>query len=433
MLSSLFGDLGLARTSQADPVSRPAGTTPTGDAFAARALVESAAAELGDSGRILDRHVRDLFVSGSPAQAMRAHFAAMPTGDGSTREITMFDPSQIWARGVIKTLSDASGQPIERLNLRDHIGLRTLGAIERTAIHRRGETLKIYHADPAAAAQIGYEIPLALMERSDLAAVIVGQLPPLAIDTMLDAVRDGAGNSAWHCPALVFLLPPGAVWMANKVLDIEWPERIRVRVLNESMTGASAVWNALLQCWDEVSGAQPTPPKGEDVPHEARIGRPTDRSPIKAAGLPAAASGKASASGAVASAWPPLAATSIDRQAANKTLAEVVSTDGALGCVLVEVATDTVVARERAGGAEVDLDAAAAACGPVLRAHRVANRSMGLADRVDEVTVLTGARLQVVRAIPQRPGYALMALFDTRRVASALARYRVAEAAKQLA
>ena len=107
--------------------------------------------------------------------------------------------------------------------------------------------------------------------------------------------------------------------------------------------------------------------------------------------------------------------------------------DGILGCVLLELATNAVVVREQPAGAEIDLDAAAAACGPVLRAHRVANRSMGLADRLDELAVRTGSRLEIVRAVPQRPGYVLMALFDTRRVNPALARLRVADAANMLA
>jgi len=62
------------------------------------------------------------------------------------------------------------------------------------------------------------EIPLALMEHSDLAAVIVGQLPPHAIDTILDNLGDAVQEPTWRCPALVFLLPPGAVWIANKIL-----------------------------------------------------------------------------------------------------------------------------------------------------------------------------------------------------------------------
>jgi hypothetical protein len=434
MLTSLFGELGLARTDESDGVARPAHAVPTDRGFEARALVESSSAELGASGRVVDRHVRDLFVAGSPAQAMRDHFAATATADASTHEITLFDPSQIWARSVIKMLSDASGQSIERLHLRDHVGLRRLGTIERTAIRRFDETLKIYHADLGPTAQGQHEIPFALMERSEFAAVIMGSMPPSVIDATLDSLREAAGHPTWRCRTLLFLLPPGAIWLANKVSGIRWPEQLCVVVLSDSMNGASAVWNALLGVWNDVKGWPLSP--NRDTPADLRgsaSDRLVDAAANRVAGLSGADQPEVSAPDAAASARPSLAASTIDKHAAREALAGLLLSEGILGCVLLELATNAVVVREQPAGTEIDLDAAAAACGPVLRAHRVANRSMGLADRLDELAVRTGSRLQIVRAVPQRPGFVLMALFDTRRVNPALARLRVADAANTLA
>ncbi len=434
MLTSLFGELGLARTDESDRVARPAHAVPTDRGFEARALVESSSAELGASGRIVDRHVRDLFVVGSPAQAMRDHFAATAAADASTHEITLFDPSQIWARSVIKMLSDASGQSIERLHLRDHVGLRTLGTIERTAIRRFDETLKIYRADLGLAAQGQHEIPFALMERSEFAAVIMGSMPPSVIDATLDSLREAAGHPTWRCRTLLFLLPPGAIWLANKVSGIRWPEPLCVKVLSDPMNSASAVWNALLDVWNDVKGSPLPPNRDTDADRRGSAAdRLVDAAANRVAGLSGADQPEVSALDEAASAPPSLAATTIDKHAAREALAGLLLSDGILGCVLLELATNAVVVREQPAGAEIDLDAAAAACGPVLRAHRVANRSMGLADRLDELAVRTGSRLQIVRAVPQRPGYVLMALFDTRRVNPALARLRVADAANMLA
>ena len=434
MLTSLFGELGLARTDESDRVARPAHAVPTDRGFEARALVESSSAELGASGRIVDRHVRDLFVVGSPAQAMRDHFAATAAADASTHEITLFDPLQIWAHSVIKILSDASGQSIERLHLRDHVGLRTLGTIERTAIRRFDETLKIYRADLGPAAQGQHEIPFALMERSEVAAVIMGSMPPSVIDATLDSLREAAGHPTWRCRTLLFLLPPGAIWLANKVSGIRWPEPLCVKVLSDPMNSASAVWNALLGVWNDVKGSPLPPNRDTDADRRGSAAdRLVDAAANRAAGLSGADQPEVSALDAAASAPPSLAATTIDKHAAREALAGLLLSDGILGCVLLELATNAVVVREQPAGAEIDLDAAAAACGPVLRAHRVANRSMGLADRLDELAVRTGSRLQIVRAVPQRPGYVLMALFDTRRVNPALARLRVADAANMLA
>ena len=80
---------------------------------------------------------------------MRDHFASQRSElDAAAPMITLYDPARMWAGSVVKALSDASGQPIERLHLRDQATLATLAMIERTTLPRRLEdTLKIYYAD----------------------------------------------------------------------------------------------------------------------------------------------------------------------------------------------------------------------------------------------------------------------------------------------
>ena len=87
--------------------------------------------------------------------------------------------------------------------------MRTLALIERTTIRRRqDEMLKVYHADVRAVGRENAEISLALMERAHMAAVIVGPMQPQAIDAMLTALHEAASQPDWHCPSLLFLLPP---------------------------------------------------------------------------------------------------------------------------------------------------------------------------------------------------------------------------------
>ncbi|MCV4633387.1 hypothetical protein OFB83_32820, partial [Escherichia coli] len=77
------------------------------------------ATEVNDRGQMVDKHTRDLFVVGSPAQAIRQHLAETRADlKTASRQITLFDPGRMWAAGVVKALSDASGQPVERLHLR---------------------------------------------------------------------------------------------------------------------------------------------------------------------------------------------------------------------------------------------------------------------------------------------------------------------------
>ena len=133
MLKSLFGELTATPLAPGDAVP----------AFAATAVLESTDTRLSDDGRMLDRHQQDLFVTGSPAQAMREHLASAKHG-ADVRTITLLDPARLWAPGVVKALSDATGQPVERLHLREQATLRILATLERTVVPRRGDaTLKI--------------------------------------------------------------------------------------------------------------------------------------------------------------------------------------------------------------------------------------------------------------------------------------------------
>ena len=90
MLTSLFGDFNPAKgpdgKRQVDGDDEPT--------FAATAIMETVATEVNDRGQMVDRHSQDLVVTGSPAQAIREHFAATRADlDTATSMITLLDPS----------------------------------------------------------------------------------------------------------------------------------------------------------------------------------------------------------------------------------------------------------------------------------------------------------------------------------------------------
>ena len=182
MLRSLFGDLIPPKTSFEDTVQQKAR-----EGFIASTILESSATSMNARGQMVDQVVKDIFVSGVAAEAMREHFAHSPDVGNAPRRITLYDPHRLWARGVIKALSEASGQPMERLRLRDRASLQTLAMIERTSVIRRqDETLKIYHPDVRSREHESGAIPLVLMERSHLSVLILG---PVAVANARSAAR----------------------------------------------------------------------------------------------------------------------------------------------------------------------------------------------------------------------------------------------------
>jgi predicted regulator of Ras-like GTPase activity (Roadblock/LC7/MglB family) len=448
VLTSLFGDLGSLK--HPDASKRRTDEEPD-QGFAATAIMESVATEVNARGQMVDRHSHDLVVTGSPAQAIREHFANTRADlDTASSLITLLDPAGVWASAVIKALSDAGGRPIERLHLREHTTLRTLATIERTTLVRRHEdTLRIYHADVRAAGSDNAEIPVALMERSQMTTVIIGPLQPHAIDALLQALHAAAMLPTWRCPNLLFMLPPNAVWIANKVSAIAWPGRLHVHVISESMTGASSVWNAMLGMWNHVKaqpGWEPTtnpPLMGMgDFPIKVRdLGEPVVGAMAAANTVAATASGlfttpSLAAAPRVTPAAPSVMRISrnvLDPVAAQAALAGVVSIEGLLGCAVVDSTTGLVLARESRADHAIDMDLVAAACAQVMRAHRLAARSMGLADQVDEVMTSAGARQQVMRTVSRHPDLFLVVQLDKHRTNLALARFQLMEVERGLA
>jgi len=428
MLSSLFGDLRTIRgNGQQAPEERDQG-------FAATAILESVATEVNDRGQMVDSHLRDLVVSGSPAQAIREHFASTRADlETASRLIALYDPTGVWAASVIKALSDASGRPIERLHLREQGTLRTLAMIERTTLERRHEdALRIYHADVRAPGASNAAVPMALMERSHMTAVIVGAMQPHDIDDMLQTLQAAVTSPNWRCPTLLFMLPPNAVWIANKIGMTEWPARLKVQVLNEALTSASAVWNSLLGMWNRV--------KKEPVwaPPQTPAAGGLDGFQIKVADL---ASAPTLPSGAkVTPSVNPLSGPAgmsrrpaLDPSLASQVLETLGGLDGVFACAVVDASTGLILAKQARADQPIDLDLAAATSAQVLRAHQHASRQLGLTTEVDEVMTSAGPRHHVMRTVARHRGLFLFAVLDKQRTNLALARYKLMEAEQGLA
>jgi hypothetical protein len=390
------------------------------------------------------RHQRDLFVTGSPVQAMRAHFASTRDEAGpTTRLITLHDPAGMWAGAVVKALSDASGQPVERLQLRDQGSLDTLAVIERTTLPRRlDDTLKVYHADLRLQGQETDLIPLALMEHSDLAAVIVGPMTPSAIDDMLATLNGATRGENWRCAQLLFMLPVGAMWIAHKIDALSWPAKVQVVMLSEPLTSASAVWNKVLAHWNRVKPGQPdaptTAPASGFMPSGmAPLAEPraTQRAELLSETVlvqppaPPAAVWPMPGSPGAADA----AARVPDPQRALVILRELMLLDGLIFASLVDAATGLVVASDAQGP---DIDRAAASATEILRVHRRTLRQMGHSrpnDPVDEVLVTAGNRYHILRTLQAHPDYFILAVLDKLRSNLAMTRFRIMEAQQVLA
>ena len=394
MLKSLFGDLGVRGSDRTQGQVH-------GD-FAATVLLESHGAELSDRGRLVDRHSQDLFVTGSPAEAIRAHLAttAATAQEQSAQVITLYDPARMWASAVVKALSDASGQSIERLHLRDQATLATLAMIERTTLARRDEgRVKIYHAEVRDGVTDGVSVPMALMEASDIAAVIVGPLHSAMVDSMLGVLLTASQSEAFRCKRMLFMVPVGADWIERKIRDVNWPRELEVRIVSEPLTSASAVWNLLLTQWvDERSSPAPSPAYAESTINALTAEEPA-RVPVPST--------------------IDISRREPDELMVMRAMREVMLPGGVVGAALVNVTSGALMATE--GGGTLDLELAAASATDLMRAHQRAMRYYAptalqpSSTQVDEVTAAAGGRVMVMRTVAAHPHIFMLLILDRTR------------------
>jgi hypothetical protein len=394
MLSSLFGDL-TPRPLPNTPQPAPAPGADPAVATATRTAATSV----------------DVVVDDSPTEAIRAHFAAHRQDlQRASQMVTLLDPSRLWASQVLHALADASGQPVQRLNLRERISLRTLAVIERTLVPRRdAPALRVYHADirggASAAGVAPEEITSALAEGSQLTAVIVGAMQPHALVALLRGLLLASHQPEWRCPHLVFILPPGAATLRQRILAQDWPAGVQAHALAEPLGSAASVWNRVLEAWEATQAA------GAPVPAPAATQQPSAPTPMPAAAQPDAPDARPS----------PVVL--------NRLLLPLARSEGLLACGIVDLHSGDLLATQQREEPPTDLAALASA----MCAARLAHQAVA-ADEAppDEILVTTGPRQTLLRRLPGDMPLGFVAVLDRRQTNLPLLRFKLLDAERLL-
>ena len=500
MFTSLFGDLASRRQFGLD--TRPGAATlsarPVGEGSvdgaaghaAGHAAGRAAGHKLGTAvGGVVEALSQDVVVDASPAAAIRQHFAEHRADlQRASAMLTLLDPSRLWASQVVYALADAAGQPVQRLHLRERATLRTLAVIERTLVPRRqAAALRVYHADIRASAMsqelAQEEISNALAEGSQLTAVIVGAMQPHALVALLRSLLQATRQPEWRCPQLVFILPPGAVVLRQRILEQHWPPQVQARAVAEPLACVASVWNCVLDAWEasqppqRADAAHPSQPawaaSAANAPQAAHAphAQPTSHASPASPALPAShappapaathAAHPAHSTPMVAAAGEPTGQFTLNRrsaatpglpaqpwqmggdgaprwrpgvslpQALTRLLAPLATSEGLLACGIVDLARgDLLASQSRERPATTDLAGLALA----LCAARQAHQSMtGEAAAPDEILITAGPRQTLLRSLPGGGALGFVAVLDRQQTNLALLRFKLLEAERLLA
>ena len=405
MLTSLFGDL-------------PPRRLPDAPRSAAEAAADGPVATVRSAAPSVDVVVDD-----SPAEAIRAHFAAHRQDlQRASQMVTLLDPSRLWASQVLHALGDAAGQPVQRLNVRERASLRTLAVIERTLVPRRdADALRVYHADirggASAAGVAPEEITSALAEGSQLTAVIVGAMQPHALVVLLRGLLQASHQPTWRCPQLVFILPPGAAALRQRILAQDWPAGVQVHALAEPLGSVAHVWNCVLEAWEATqrAGSQAAVPAAP-----AGLTGLTDLTMAAPLTAPVAP-------------LPPAPSARLPMVVLNRVLLPLARSEGLLACGIVDLATGDLLATQQREQPPTDLAGLAEA----MCAARLAHQAVA-ADEAppDEVLVTSGPRQTLLRLLPgHAPNEAplgFVAVLDRQQANLPLLRFKLLDAERLL-
>ena len=162
----------------------------------------------------------------------------------------VIDPAGAWAHGMMQTLSDATGSPVDRLRVHSRGGLQIRAVVDETLLpagngpHR---LVRCLHGDAKPVDRRA--IFGALLSHSQICSVLIGPMPSHEAVSLIEemhrlALQPFASGVRWQ-----FYLSPEHRGLEDLIEAREWPIRptlLHARPLTRSVTN---VWNQLYEAW----------------------------------------------------------------------------------------------------------------------------------------------------------------------------------------
>jgi hypothetical protein len=364
-----------------------------------------------DIGTAVSATERELFVSCEPALALEQQFEHL-----RPQFIAVHDIATASSRGLLSGIATASGRPMQSLVIRRQgygTVLANLPFVQLPA--DANTTLRIYatEAHPAADAAAQAAVAYAMLGFSQLAVMIVGDLPAAAMAAALRPLREKIASGPWPNRQLLLLPLSSAATLAAETITIGRGNSINVRTTPQVLRPADA-WNFINATWSRLQGAA--------VPSTPAVGASY---PVGAGSAPTA-SGAGTADRLPMRPMPSLrndpAEGAESNGALDRYVQQVSKLAGMVGCCIFDIATGRDVAHAGAGPDPAELARQGSA---LLASLGTAAGGLGLGHAVPEAMITYGVHHLLLRALPRYPGLALHAVLDKTQANPTLARLQI--------
>lgn len=208
-----------------------------------------------DIGRRIADDQLELFVVCQPAEAMLQQFAQF-----APEFIAIHDVGTATSARLLAAVAAASSRKLQKLVIRRQgygMALATLQFVELPL--SPGRNLRVYTTQIDADTQTRHQLAQGLLAHSRLAVVMIGELPPHALGSSLQPLRDAMAAGPWPNRQMLLLPLAPAATLPAQAATLGGASGVMVRTTPQASRPAEA-WSFISGAWNRLNASAPEVP-----------------------------------------------------------------------------------------------------------------------------------------------------------------------------
>ena len=382
--------------------------------------LERAAAQQ-DIGRSVDNHVRELFVSCAPGEALQQQFEHL-----HPEFIAIHDLGTRSSRQLLRGIAAACSRPVHKLMLRRQGHGTPLASIDYVDVPIAAQkVLRLYSTDVSDTADVAASQGVArtLLAFSQLGVMMVGSLPAATLNTTLRPWHEEVIRSPWHNRQLLLLPLTNNATLVTQGQEMVRGSAITLRT-TPVVTRPADAWNFIHGTWNRMNGTGTAPPRttaAASAPASAAT-RATAMQDTLPMGIDSAA--YAPTNMLPLRPMPDVSAKPepMHDEVLDVYVHQVCELNGVVGCCVFDIGSGLPVASSGSGAPPAEL---ARHGRTLLSAMGTSSRALGLGHTLPDAAITLGSHHLLLRSVDKHSGMALITVLDRTNANLTLARLQI--------
>lgn len=372
-----------------------------------------------DIGRPVADHVRELFVSCAPGEALQQQFEHLKPDF-----IAIHDLGTRSSRQLLRGIAAACSRPVHKLVLRRQGQGTPLASIDYIDVPVAAQqVLRLYSTDVADThdAAAAHGVARTLLAFSQLGVMMVGSLPAATLNTTLRPWHEEVIRSPWHNRQLLLLPLTNSATLVTQGQEMVRGSAITLRT-TPVVTRPADAWNFIHGTWNRMHGNITEPLRTAAV---VSASAPT-RAPALQDTLPMGIDSPAFAPTNMLPLRPMPDVTAKPEPMHDEVLEvyvhQVCELSGVVGCCVFDIGSGLPVASSGSGVPPAEL---ARQGRSILSAMGSSSRALGLGHTLPDAAITLGSHHLLLRSVDKHSGMALITVLDRTTANLTLARLQI--------